>query len=206
MHKGAQCAGIVRDEIHHDPSRGFVGGFQMHTVMFTPETLAKLLLPGAWGRRLTAVLEKYSHLAALLVIGEDLPVPDNGVTLHGTRRDRLGLPVPVVRYHHHPNNEAMLAYALPAAERLYRSLGAKEVFRMTDVFPSTHNLGTARMGEDPRSSVCNAYGRTHDVENLFISDGSLFPTSGCENPTLTIVALALRQADHIAGQMEKGLT
>jgi choline dehydrogenase-like flavoprotein len=72
------------------------------------------------------------------------------------------------------------------------------------VFPATHNLGTARMGTDPRASVCDAFGRSHDVPNLYVSDGSLFPTAGCANPTLTIVALALRQAGHIAAQLQAG--
>ena len=64
-------------------------------------------------------------------------------------------------------------------------------------------MGTARMGNDPKTSVCNAWGQTHDVRNLFVSDGSLFPSVGCENPTLTIVALALRQADYLAGQLAR---
>lgn len=204
MHKGVQCAGVVRDETRHDPTRGFAGGFQLHTVNFTPETLANLLLPGAWGRRLTSVLERYRNLAALLIIGEDAARPDNRVTLHPTRKDRYGLPVPVISYRHHPNSRAMLKYALAAARKVYSVLGAAEMYDMVDVFPSTHNMGTARMGDDPASSVCNRWGQTHDVTNLFVSDGSVFASAGCENPTLTIVALALRQADYIAKQMKSG--
>jgi choline dehydrogenase-like flavoprotein len=60
------------------------------------------------------------------------------------------------------------------------------------------------MGTYPKASVCTPYGQTHDIENLFISDGSLFPTSGGCNPTLTIVALALRQAEHIDGRIKVG--
>ena len=198
MHKGAQCAGIVRDETRHDPTRGFFGGFQMHTVNFTPEALSNLLMPGGWGDRLAGVIERYDHLAAMLIIGEDPPRPDNRITLHPSRRDQYGLPVPVITYHHHPNTHAMLEYALPCAARVYNALGATDILNIVDVFPSTHNMGVARMGEDPRTSVCNRFGRTHDVENLYISDGSVFPSSGCENPTLTIVSLVLRQAEHIA--------
>ena len=60
------------------------------------------------------------------------------------------------------------------------------------------------MGDNRKTSVCNRWGQTHDVDNLFVSDGSLFTSAGCENPTLTIVALALRQADHIAGRVGRG--
>jgi choline dehydrogenase-like flavoprotein len=72
------------------------------------------------------------------------------------------------------------------------------------MFPATHNMGVARMGEDPTTSVCNPWGQTHDIDNLFISDGSLFPTSGCANPTLTIISLVLRQADHIESELKAG--
>jgi choline dehydrogenase-like flavoprotein len=65
-------------------------------------------------------------------------------------------------------------------------------------------MGTNRMSDNPRDGVVNNYGRAHDVENLFVSDGSQFTTSGAENPTLTIVALAIRQAEHIAGLMSRG--
>ena len=95
----------------------------------------------------------------------------------------------------------MLRYGLERGRRIYEALGAEQVIEMVDVFPATHNMGTARMGNDPAASVCNGWGQTHDLGNLFISDGSLFPTSGCANPTLTIIALALRQADYLTSRI-----
>ena len=71
-------------------------------------------------------------------------------------------------------------------------------------YPSTHNLGTNRMSENPWDGVVNKWGQTHDIANLFISDGSQFTTGAAENPTLTIVTLAIRQAEHLAGRMAKG--
>ncbi|MCC7411487.1 MAG: GMC family oxidoreductase [Gammaproteobacteria bacterium] len=204
FYKGAHEAGIVRDEARHDPGRGFFGGFLILTQSFTPETVARLMFPGRWGREVTAVLEHYRNFACLLVMGEDPPRPDNRIVLHPRRRDRCGLPLPVVRYRHHPNSIAMRTFALGAGHRIYEALGATGIHDMVDVFPATHNMGTARMGDDPATSVCDRYGRTHDVPNLYVSDGSLFPTAGCENPTLTIVALALRQADFIAGELAGG--
>ena len=81
-------------------------------------------------------------------------------------------------------------------------MGAKTVLR-TPPYPSTHNLGTNRMSEKAKDGVVNKHGQTHDIANLFISDGSQFTTGASENPTLTIVALAIRQADYIAEQMGK---
>jgi choline dehydrogenase-like flavoprotein len=201
FHRGAHVAGIVKDERVFRPERGFVGGFIMHTVPFTPEILAKNLMPGVWGPELTRVLDRYRNLAGLLICGEDLPQASNRVYLHPTEKDEHGLPVPVVHYERHPNSIALKSYAWGRGRRIYESLGATDVFEMGDNIPATHNMGAARMGTDPRASVCNPYGQTHDVANLFVSDGSLFPTSGSGNPTLTIVALALRQAEHIAGRM-----
>lgn len=203
MHKGAQVCGIVRDEMRHDPSRGFAGGFQLHTCPFTPETLAKIMLPQSWGRALAGPMERYRNMAALLIMGEDPAEADNRVTLHPSRRDRNGLPVPVVSYRVHENSRALLAYARDRAHELYRSLGATEIYDM-DGFPSTHNMGTARMGDDPARFVCDRWGRVHDVDNLYVSDGSVFTSSSCANPTLTIVALALRQAEHLAGRLQRG--
>ena len=94
----------------------------------------------------------------------------------------------------------MRNHAFTQGERVYKAAGATKTYR-TPPYPSTHNLGTCRMGAKASDSVCNAYGQTHDIANLFISDGSQFTTGGAENPTLTIVTLAIRQADHIAKQM-----
>jgi len=203
LHRGTHQAGIVTDERGYDASRGFVGGILFLTVPFTPDIFARLLIPGAWGERITSVLEDYDHLAAMLVHGEDMPQESNFISLHASRKDQYGLPVPVVHYRAHPNSRRLMKYALGQGRKIYESLGATEVFDMVDVFPATHNMGTARMGKDPKSSVCNPWGQTHDIENLFISDGSVFPTVGCENPTLTIVALALRQADYVYEQINR---
>ncbi len=131
-----------------------------------------------------------------------MPQADNGVTLHPTEKDQHGLPVPVVHYKDHPNDIVMRNYALKSARTLLTSLSPSEMFEVPP-FPSTHNMGTCRQSKNPRDGVCNSYGQTHDIANLFISDGSQFTTSGAENPTLTIVALSIRQAGHIADQLQK---
>jgi choline dehydrogenase-like flavoprotein len=84
---------------------------------------------------------------------------------------------------------------------MYEAVGATRTFP-TPPYPSTHNLGTNRMSANARDGVVNKWGQTHDIKNLFISDGSQFTTGGAENPTLTIVTLAIRQADYIADQMK----
>jgi choline dehydrogenase-like flavoprotein len=97
----------------------------------------------------------------------------------------------------------MREHAFRQGAAVYEAVGAKRTIR-TPPYPSTHNLGTNRMSDNPRDGVVNKHGQTHDVANLFISDGSQFTTGAAENPTLTIVTLAIRQADYIAQQMAAG--
>ena len=158
--------------------------------------------PGCWGREYTSLLDSYEHLAGLWIVGEDLSVETNAVTLHPERRDRFGLAVANVHSDDHPNDLAMQEHGYRQGEALYRAIGATRTVRVPP-YPASHNMGTNRMSVRPRDGVVDRFGRAHDVENLFISDGSQFTTSGAENPTLTIVALAIRQADHIVRSMSR---
>jgi choline dehydrogenase-like flavoprotein len=108
-----------------------------------------------------------------------------------------------VAFSDHPNDTAMRDHAFGRGIALYEAVGATRTFPTTP-YPSTHNLGTNRMSERAQDGVVNKWGQTHDIANLFVSDGSQFTTGAAENPTLTIVTLALRQADYIAEQMGAG--
>jgi choline dehydrogenase-like flavoprotein len=202
MYRGTTMAGIVKDEARHDPARGFVGGYEMETLSLGLPFLVAFLAPGAWGREFTSAIDKYDQMAGMWLVGEDMPQESNRVTLHPTEKDQFGLPVPDVHFDDHPNDVAMRQHAYERGSALYQSVGAERVFH-TPPYPSTHNLGTNRMSENPRDGVVNKHGQTHDIKNLFISDGSQFTTGGAENPTLTIVSLAIRQADYIAGALSR---
>ncbi len=203
MYKGAQIAGTIRDEVRHDPDRGFSGGFQFHTLPASPDALLKLTMHGKWGKEVTDVMKRYRNLAGLMAFGEDLADSENRISLHADRKDQHGLPVPIVRYLSHANSKAMAKHAQAKSEELYRSLGATKVISNPLMFAS-HNMGVARMGKDPNSSVTNSWGQSHDIDNLFVSDGSLFPSAGSANPTLTIIALVLRQAEYIHSGLREG--
>ncbi len=203
MHRGIVTPGVVHDEGRHDPSRGFAGGYLMEAASMAPVSLAMLLDPGGWGPDYARFIGRYDHLAGMLMNGEELPRRDNRVTLSATVKDRLGLPVAQVHVDEHPQSVPMRAHFKERSAALYRALGATEVRH--GIPPSaTHNMGTARMSRDPAEGVVNGFGEAHEVANLFVSDGSQFVTSTAENPTLTIVALALRQADHIASRLASG--
>ncbi len=202
MYRGTTMAGIVMDEARNDPARGFVGGYHMETISLGVPFLAAFLNPGAWGRDYTSLLEGYSNMAGMWLVGEDMPRPTNRVTLNASMKDTFGLPIPDVHYDDHENDIAMRNHAYKQGDAVYQAVEAVQTIEVPP-YPSTHNLGTCRMSADPRDGVCNRFGQTHDIANLFISDGSQFTTSAAENPTLTIVTLAIRQADHIAEQMAK---
>jgi choline dehydrogenase-like flavoprotein len=202
MYRGTTMAGIIKDESKNDPARGFVGGYEMETLSLGLPFMAAFLDPGAWGRDFTAALDLYENMAGMWLVGEDMPQEKNGVTLHATEKDQFGLPVPNVNFDDHPNDLAMRNHAYKAGTAVYDAVGAVRVVE-TPPYPSTHNLGTVRMSEKAQDGVVNKHGQTHDIKNLFISDGSQFTTGGAENPTLTIVTLAIRQADYIAEQMGK---
>jgi choline dehydrogenase-like flavoprotein len=203
MFRGTTMAGVIADEVPNNPSRGFVGGYEMETLALGLPFMAAFLNPGAWGREFARQMEGYPNMAGMWLVGEDMPQEKNGVTLHPTEKDKFGMPIPNVHFDDHPNDIAMRSHAFTQGTAVYEAAGATEVIE-TPPYPSTHNLGTNRISENPRDGVANKWGQTHDIKNLFISDGSQFTTGGAENPTLTIVTLAIRQAEHIAEQMGKG--
>jgi len=200
MWRGTTMAGIVQDEARNDPSRGFVGGYELETLSLGLPFMAAFLDPGGWGREFTTALDSYENMAGMWIVGEDMPQETNRVTLNSEVKDQFGLPAPNVNFSDHPNDIAMRNHAYAQGMAIYNAVGATRTFP-TPPYPSTHNLGTNRMSENPRNGVVNKWGQTHDIPNLFISDGSQFTTGAAENPTLTIVALAIRQADHISREM-----
>ena len=202
MYRGTTMAGIIQDESIHDPKRGFAGGYELETLSLGVPFMAAFLDPGAWGKDFAWAMDKYSHMAGLWIVGEDMPQDKNRVTLSKDAKDAHGMPVPNVYFDDHANDGAMREHAYKRGSAVYKAAGAVKAYR-TPPYPSTHNLGTNRMSANPRDGVVNKWGQTHDIKNLFVSDGSQFTTGGAENPTLTIVTLALRQAEYIADQMSK---
>ena len=202
MWRGTTMAGIIQDEARHDPSRGFVGGYELETLGLGVPFMAAFLDPGAWGRSFTSAMDSYENMAGMWIVGEDMPQESNCVTLNDAVKDKWGMPVANVHFTDHPNDIAMRNHAYKQGKAVYEAVGATRTFP-TPPYPSTHNLGTNRMSAKAQDGVVNKWGQSHDINNLFISDGSQFTTGAAENPTLTIVSLAIRQADRIASEMTR---
>ena len=199
FNRGTRQSGLIMDEQYHKPERGFAGGYFIETMGLDPG--GALPFVGGWGRPTASFMERYSHMAGIFISGEDPSQESNRITLHPTQRDEHGLPVPVIEYAMHPNSDAMQRHSIMKSTELYKSLGAEDVRASEGIFVGCHNMGTARMSAKPDDGVTNRWGQAHDIPNLFVSDGGVFTTSAAANPTLTIVALAIRQADHIAERM-----
>jgi len=201
FHRGTRQSGLIFDEQHHQPERGFAGGYLIETSASDPLGVARSI--GSWGDDTAKYLENYTNLAATWVTGEDPAQSSNRITFHGTERDSYGLPVPIIDYQFHENSTAMSMHAANASKQLLESVGGRKVKSAIGGGGGCHNMGVARMSSDPTDGVTNRWGQAHDVPNLFVSDGSVFSSSAAANPTLTIVALAIRQADHIAERMSR---
>jgi choline dehydrogenase-like flavoprotein len=190
-----------------DLSRGFVRGYAFQfgrgvgPVVEAVMSEAKGILP--WGAEHHRVFRRLNgHRLSLAAICEDLPEERNRVTLDPVLKDSHGIPAPRVDYTIGENSAKMLEHGVARAKEILAAAGATDIcINCPILYGGWHLLGTARMGVDPKRSVVNEWGRSHDVKNLFIVDGSVFVTSGGVNPTSTIQAIAL----YIADQMKQRL-
>ncbi|MFN0168521.1 MAG: GMC oxidoreductase [Bryobacteraceae bacterium] len=144
---------------------------------------------------------------AMTTMGESLPRYDNFVRINRSVKDAWGIPVLHIQQKYSENEFAMARDSMETAEALCRGAGFEVLGKHADPVPpgeSIHELGACRMGANPKTSVLNAFNQSHDVRNLYVVDGSAFVSGGVQNPTLTILALAMRASEHLAGQMKMG--
>ena len=149
---------------------------------------------GMWGEALRQKMMDYNHQVGLKMVGEMLPSMENRVTL-ADEKDQYGLPITRITYGWQDNDKVMIQHALGEMQRSLELIGAQDIWRQEN--DTNHLAGTARMGFSAENSVVDADCRSWDVPNLWICDGSVFPTVGGVNPSLTIAAIALRTADRI---------
>jgi len=184
---------MTMDPYGTQQGRGFARGFWLNTYAQFPIDFAHTLVDGnpeLWGGELMDVLDEYAHWGLLSSLGEVLPSPDNRVTL-ADERDEHGVPVARVTFSFGENDRAIAAAGTELATQALEAAGATRILASEG---TPHLLGSCRMGDDPATSVVGPDCRSHDVPNLWICDGSVFPTGGAVNPSLTIEALATRTA------------
>jgi choline dehydrogenase-like flavoprotein len=139
-------------------------------------------------------------VVALTVFGEMLPREGNRVTIDPAQKDRWGIPIPRISCSHSDNELDQARDAIDRCREMLEAAGCTlDAPRPVLGSPglAIHEVGTARMGSDPKTSVLDPYNRCWDVKNLFVVDGSCFVSQGVQNPTLTMMAIALRAAERI---------
>ena len=185
------------------PSKDFDGGYCWMSQGPLPQEWAATLTgaKNLRGASLLAEMDRYNHQAGLKMVGEMMPQERNTVTL-SDETDQYGLRIPHVTYSWCDNDRRSIQHALGQMEQHLRAAGAKQIFRQED--DTNHLYGTARMGSDRRTSVVNADCRSWDIRNLWVCDGSVFPTTGGVNPSETIQAIACRTADRIKMMAKRG--
>jgi choline dehydrogenase-like flavoprotein len=156
----------------------------------------------AWGASLHEVVgRRFGHSIVWGIIGEDLPEESNRVMLDPAVTDSDGIPAPKLHYRNSENTRRLLKFHVDRCVEAVKAAGAIETVVVHEVRDTGwHLLGTCKMGDDPKTSVVNRWGQSHDVPNLYIFDGSTFPTSAGLNPTATIMSVALRQTKHLAAE------
>ena len=196
MYKAPPAHALTEEFYETDARNDFARGFAIQTVGPLPIAFAKQMIAAkkAWGWGLRRELMDYNHWAAFGLLTEILPWEDNRVTLATEERDRFGLPVAHVSFNLRDNDKRLIKAAKEKTMDVMRAAGATDVVQEARY---AHLVGGARMGSDPSTSVVDAFGRTHDIPNLFVCDGSVLPTQGSANPGLTIQALAARTADYL---------
>jgi choline dehydrogenase-like flavoprotein len=160
-------------------------------------------MPGFGKAFKESVKRRYPAFTWFVPFGEMLPSAKNYIDLDNDRKDRYGLPRTRRNLTYGENDKKIFADMTHWSVEILKAAGA-EIHSVSDRPRGNHEYGGARMGTDPKTSVVNPFCRTHDVPNLYVVDGSVFPSSSEKNPTLTIMALAARTADNIAERLRKG--
>lgn len=209
------------DDLHpSDPKRGFIRGgvvAEINTFTHQPIAFSLVLEPAlrgserSWGAPLKERLRRFPNTLTIAGICEELPMETNRVDLDPEVKDRFGLPVPRFTKRQHPNDLAMNRWYEQKLAEIMTAAGAERVVTGSSIpgigidarnpqKGNAHNHGTCRMGDDPSKSVVDRWCRSHEVPNLWVVDGSVMPTNGGYNPTLTILANAYRVAAHFVAE------
>jgi choline dehydrogenase-like flavoprotein len=191
--------GILSQDFYENGAEGVPLGYTINRYAHFPIDFAMSLIGSnkdLWGKRLHEVMDAYTHWGVLASMVEQVPQDCNCVKL-ADQVDQYGVRVAHVEMNYGEWEKKLVESSKMKMESIAKEAGALETISTKY---NDHVLGTCRMGSDPASSVVDQYCRSHDLPNLFICDGSVFPSAGAVNPSLTIEAIALRTADHILGR------
>lgn len=193
-------------EMKRDYLRGF--GIQLWGIGCGGNAAFAKRLPGFGLDFKRGVKRRYPALVQMHPYGEVLPYRRNRIVVEGTKNDRFGVPTMRIEYRLGENERRMIPRMYDAVEEILQAMKAEPLpykrGDLDELGAAIHEHGTCRMGADPKRSALNAHMRMHEVKNVFVMDGSAFPTPTEKNPTLSILAFAWRSTDYMADRMKKG--
>ena len=200
--KGPPNMAVTEHWNYTDEGKDFHGGYAFMSQGPLPRAWAQTVATarGLWGAKLRKTMLDYNHTAGYVPVAAVEPRIENTVTL-ADEIDRFGLRIPKVMFGYSDNDRRLQKHALGFMGQMLEVAGGRDLWTSTD---TSHLMGTCRMGSNRTNSVVDADGRSWDIANLWVCDGSLFPTTGSVNPSLTIQALALRIADRIGTLAARG--
>jgi len=186
-------ASLISEDTMRPADADFAGGYITQSLGIVPVTFAQQVARGRglWGQPLVDYLSRYNHLAGIGINGDCLPHERNFLEL-SDERDEFGVPRPRIFFTYGENELKMSRHGAAVMTAAWQAAGATDVWTFER---SAHVIGTCRMGTDEDSSVVDAWGRSHEIPNLWVCDNSIFPTALAANPALTIMALALRSVE-----------
>lgn len=194
---------VVRFRNIKDREKNFVRGYTYD--FYSGGTPNPKYIP-LYGEALLKEMNALGNSAfGMTTMGEVLPLKENHVRISPDVKDAWGIPALHVTHTYGSNEHAMAKDSMDMAEQMCRGAGFEILAKHSQMVPpgeSIHELGSCRMGANPKTSVLNRFNQAHDVKNLFLTDGSSFVSGGAQNPTLTILALSMRAAEYVADQMK----
>ena len=209
-YKGRRPAGIYIPNFQYEPKRGsdkYLRGYAIGGSAHREDWKDRTQLDG-FGVELKHTLSQAGGWKfSLFAQGEMLPRYENHVALHPTLKDKWGIPQLVINCRWSDNELLMMQDAALEMEKMLKKAGLQNVYSNVTQGPpglAIHEVGTARMGKDPKTSVLNGFNQCHDVDNLFVTDGASFCSTATQNPSLTFMALTVRAVDYAAKEMQQG--
>jgi choline dehydrogenase-like flavoprotein len=210
-YKGRRPTGLYIPRFRNftEDADGYVRGYGYQGGVMRMGMRSAAMAPGVIGAEAKMRARQFGPWFSFISgFGEMLPNPDNRVTLHPTRKDQWGMALAHIECELGPNEMKMAKQILADGKAMIEAAGGI-VMSQADM-PGTpglgiHEMGTARMGRDPNTSVLNKWNQAHEVPNLFCTDGAAMASAGCQNPSLTYMALSARAADHAAQLLKENV-
>ena len=197
-----------RNRTGDQPRKDYIRGYGYQGIGSRTEWMEQMeTLPGFGSDYKRQLLKPGPWVLWMGAWGETLPYYENRVALDADKKDQWGLPLVKIHFEYHENEKAMRKDILASAEEMLTTAGFHSIHSYNHEDPggsAVHEMGTARMGRDPRTSVLNGFNQMHDVKNVFITDGSCMTSSACQNPSLTYMALTARACDYAVGALKRG--